>query len=113
YTAGLMHDVGRLGFLRTYPAEISLVLAGEYFGPAHLIEAERKVMNASHGEAGAWLIEYWALPQAFSEICAHHHDPVRETDSPVLQTVKTACLLADATGYAPARYGLRTPYTDV
>jgi putative nucleotidyltransferase with HDIG domain len=113
YTAGLMHDVGRLGFLRTYPAEIGPVLAGEYTDADQVMAAERSVMNASHEEAGAWLIEYWALPTAFSEICAHHHDPVQESDSHILQVVKTACRLADATGYAPVRYAPRPRYADV
>jgi len=113
YTAGLLHDIGRLGFLRTYPSEIGPVLAGEYADASGAITAERAVMNSSHGEAGAWLIEYWALPAAFSEICERHHDPVDEHDSPLLQTVKTACQLADATGYAAVRYTTRPDYEEI
>ena len=113
YTAGLLHDVGRLGFLRTYPSEIGPVLAREYADASDAIAAERAVMNSSHGEAGAWLIEYWALPAALLETCARHHDPVEDHDSPLLQTVKTACQLADATGYTPVRYTKRPEYEEV
>lgn len=113
YTAGLMHDVGRLGFLRTYPAEIGPVLAGEYATAEEVMGAERSVMNASHEEAGAWLIEYWALPPMFSEICGHHHDDLQDSDTPPLKAVKTACRLADATGYAPVRYTPRPRYEEV
>lgn len=113
YTVGLMHDIGRLGFLRTYASEISPMLSGEYQDADQVMAAERAVMNTSHQEAGAWLIEYWALPQPFSEACAHHHDPLREDDSPILRVVKTACRLASAAGYAPVRYTRRLQYEDV
>ena len=113
YTAGLLHDVGRLGFLRSYAPEIGPVLAAEYEDAADLIAAERRTMNASHGEAGAWLIEYWALPVAFSEISANHHDPMRESDSPLLKTIKLASRLADAAGYSPVRFRSRLSYDEV
>lgn len=113
YTAGLMHDIGRLGFLRTYPSQISSVLAREYNNAEELIAAEREVMNASHGEAGAWLIEYWALPHAFAHICAHHHDRPQENESPTLRVIKTACRLADATGYSAVRYTMTPDYASV
>jgi putative nucleotidyltransferase with HDIG domain len=113
YTAGLLHDIGRLGFLRTYPQQIGPVLAGEYDEAEQVIAAERAVMNASHAEAGAWLIEYWALPAALSETCSRHHDPVQESDSPVLKVVKAACRLADATGYSAVQFTSTAVYSAV
>jgi HD-like signal output (HDOD) protein len=113
YTAGLMHDIGRLGFLRSYPSEIGAVLAAGYSDGDEFLAAERTAMNASHGEAGAWLIEYWTLPPAFSEICARHHDPFQESDSPLLTLIKLACRLADAAGYAAVRYRTGPGYDDV
>jgi len=89
------------------------VLSGEYQDADQVMAAERSVMNTSHQEAGSWLIEYWALPQPFSEVCAHHHDPLAERDSPVLRVIKTACRLANSAGYAPVRYTQRPQYTDV
>jgi putative nucleotidyltransferase with HDIG domain len=111
YTAGLLHDIGRLGFLRTYAEQIGPVLAGEYEDSDQAIAAERSVMNASHAEAGAWLIEYWALPVALSETCSQHHDQAHESDSPALKVVKTACRLADATGFAAVRCTAETSYS--
>jgi HD-like signal output (HDOD) protein len=113
YTAGLLHDVGRLGFLRSYPADIGRVLAEEYEDVEQAIAAERTVMNASHGEAGAWLVEYWALPTTLSETCSNHHDPLQHGDSPLLSVVKTACRLADAAGYSAVRYRSSTSYEEV
>ena len=113
YTAGLLHDVGRLGFLRSYPQQIGPVLAGEYEDAEGAIAAERNVMNSSHGEAGAWLIEYWALPVALAETCSRHHDALSEGDSPALKTIKTACRLADAAGYSAVRCASKAGYAAV
>ena len=113
YTAGLMHDIGRLGFLRSYSSEICPALAGEFEDADEVMAAERAVLNTTHQESGAWLIEYWALPRTFSEFCAHHHDPLGPDDSPILGVVKTACRLANAAGYAAVRYTQRRRYADV
>ena len=112
YTAGLLHDVGRLGFLRSYPSEIGPVLARDYENIGAVIAAERQAMNASHGEAGAWLIEYWALPAVFMDTCAHHHEELQESDSPLLRATKTACRLADAIGYTAVRYENTAGYAE-
>jgi HD-like signal output (HDOD) protein len=113
YTAGLMHDIGRLGFLRSYSSEICPSLSGEFEDADEVMAAERAVLNTTHQEAGAWLIEYWALPRAFSDFCAHHHDPLGPDDAPILRVVKTACRLANAAGYSAVRYTQRRPYADV
>jgi len=104
YSAGLLHDAGRLGFLRTYPSEIGVVLDRDYADAEAVMDAERLVMNSAHTEAGAWLMEYWVLPAVFGETCAHHHDELAESDSPLLRCIKTACRLASSMGYTPVRY---------
>jgi HD-like signal output (HDOD) protein len=112
YTAGLLHDIGRLGFLRSYAAEASAILADEYAGVEEALAAERAALNADHGAAGSWLAQYWDLPPSFGAICEHHHDPPRDNDSELLQAIQTACRLADATGYSAVRYKSPLRYED-
>ena len=104
YTAALMHDIGRLGLLKSYAREIAPVLAAQYRDSAEVLMAEQAAINVDHGLAGAWLVKTWAFPLAFAEICEHHHDAIRQGESPLLQVVKAACLIADALGYAAVRY---------
>jgi putative nucleotidyltransferase with HDIG domain len=111
--AGLLHDVGRFGFLRSYAKEFGPLLVADYNNPAEILTAERHALNADHQEAGAWLIEYWVLPKSFSEICEHHHAPLQESDSPLLKTIKIACQLADSTGFSVVRYKAMTSYREV
>ena len=107
YTVALMHDIGRLGLLRSYAREMSPVFDGQYDNPAHVLLAERTAINVDHGLAGAWLVKNWAYPQAFAEICEHHHDEFHSKDSPLLRLVKIACRMADVLGHSAV------PYRDV
>jgi HD-like signal output (HDOD) protein len=99
YTAGIMHDIGRLGLLKTYPKEMTPVLSGQYLNTQEVLRAEREALSVDHGRAGAYLIGNWALPKDFSEICEHHHDAPNANDSPILQLVKVGCMIADAIGF--------------
>ena len=110
YTTALMHDIGRLGLLKSYPREMTPVLAGEYADIPAVLQAERAAINVDHGLAGAWLVKNWAYPPDFAQICQHHHDPLDLKDFPLLQVVKLACQMADSLEYAAVSYdGLMYP----
>jgi len=113
YTMGLMHDVGRLGLLKSYAQDISPVIKGEYQDAEEMLEAERAAVNVDHGMAGAWLVKNWAFPVEFAEMCARHHEPFGHGDSPLLKVVKISCRLADALGYAAVRCHASATYSDV
>jgi len=104
YTAALMHDIGRLGLLKSYSREIAPVLEGEYDGIAAVLAAERVAINVDHAVAGAWLVKNWAYPPSFAEVCEHHHKPIDPKDAPLLQVVKLACQIADSMDYSAVRY---------
>ncbi|MGD0777060.1 MAG: HDOD domain-containing protein [Candidatus Solibacter sp.] len=103
YTAGIMHDIGRLSLLKTYPKEMTPVLSGQYLDTPEVLRAEREALNVDHARAGSWLVGNWALPKDFSEICEHHHDAPNAIDSELLQLVKVACNTADAIGYSAVK----------
>jgi len=113
YTVCLMHDVGRLGLIKSYTLDLARVLGAEYRDPEDLLLAEREAVCADHATAGSWLVKYWELPAEFGEICAAHHDPICLQDSPLLQTAKMACRVADVLGFAPVRYCSSAPFEQV
>ena len=103
YTAGLLHDIGRLGLLAAYPVEYTNVLnvAVEY--SFDVLHCERELFDIDHCEAGAWLAEQWKLPAEFGLIAAHHHedqpiDPHRKPD--LMMLVRMGCRLADALDFS-------------
>jgi len=77
FTAGLLHDVGRVVLALRFPAEYSAVLAtGEARNAPPLEERERGTFGIDHAQAGAWLAETWALPAMIVEAAATHHRPI-------------------------------------
>lgn len=113
FTASIMHDIGRLGLLKTFSREMALVLGGQYDDAAQVLGAECAAVDIDHTRAGGWLVKHWALPQAFIDICEHHHDPLQSADSPLLQLVKLACRIADCIGYSAAQYRRAAGYPEL
>lgn len=75
YTAGLLHDAGKLALAIhvPYPYGKALALAREQHLP--LFEAETIVIGACHAEVGAYLLGLWGLPKTIVEALAFHHCP--------------------------------------
>ena len=68
FTAGLLHDSGRLLLMRRFPA----LYAGA--GADQGIESvERAEIGVDHGVVGGWLFEAWNLPPAIVQAVALHH----------------------------------------
>ncbi len=76
FTAGLLHDLGRLALNHCFPKEWQEIvsLAGEQGLP--LIRAERLRLGLSHSLVGAWLVKTWKLPKVYVRAIATHHLPV-------------------------------------
>ena len=99
YTAGLMHDVGRLGLLVAYPQEYEATIRDAASRCLDLIDFERETFGLDHQEIGRWLAEKWRLPDELRVIAGRHHDPCEGVEISLLRIVHTACNLADALGY--------------
>ncbi|MCX6623622.1 MAG: HDOD domain-containing protein [Acidobacteria bacterium] len=98
YTAGLLHDVGRMGLLSAYPNEYSNALGVSAEFAFDVLKCEQDLFDIDHCEAGAWLANEWMLPEALVETVAHHHeDPPRGTSC--LSLVSLGCRFADAFDY--------------
>lgn len=73
FTAGLLHDVGKMILARQFPDAYRPVLAEAAMTPL-LPENERAAVGHDHAEVGALLFERWRLPKVLVEAVAHHHD---------------------------------------
>ncbi len=74
YSAGLLHDIGRLVFLRGSVHE--QVLEGSWLAAGFpLIYAETLVRGIDHAARGAQLLASWELPQELIDAVAFHHRP--------------------------------------
>jgi HD-like signal output (HDOD) protein len=113
YTAGILHDIGRLGLLKTYTKEMTEVLNGQYVVTQEVLRAEREALNVDHGRAGAWLVQNWTFPKDFAIVCKHHHDAPNANDPEILQLVKAACKIADAIGFPAVQCKQQPTYLEI
>ncbi len=75
FTAGLLHDVGKLILASSLPTDYQKVLADARTQHIALFEAEEKTFGATHAEVGAYLLGLWGLPTTIVEAVAWHHRP--------------------------------------
>jgi putative nucleotidyltransferase with HDIG domain len=99
YTAGLMHDLGRLALLATFPSHYAEVLEHAEETGGDVLAAERRHFEVDHCTIGCWLVSDWELPEDFLDIVGTHHADLPRGEFDMVQTVRVACRLADALGF--------------
>jgi putative nucleotidyltransferase with HDIG domain len=75
YTAGLLHDVGKIvmgTFLEVEAKPIQDIAYGENVA---FDIAESRVLGIDHAELGAVLLEWWGLPYKVVDAVRWHHNP--------------------------------------
>lgn len=107
YTAGLLHDFGKIIFSHTLDeATRDAVRAEVQLRQQPLVMAEHTVIGTDHAEVGAQLLQDWALPDLIVEAVAHHHRPNTGGRANLAAVVHVADLLAHEAGSAPGFDGL-------
>lgn len=72
FTAGLLHDVGRLVLAMRFKDDYWTVTKG--VAEREPVDAlERAAFGVDHAEVGGWLLEAWALPAPIVEQVRSHH----------------------------------------
>ena len=75
FMAGLLHDIGILVLIANLPDDYSAVIETATTNSIALIEAEKRIINATHAEIGGYLLGLWGLPDSIVEAVYYHHDP--------------------------------------
>lgn len=99
YAVGLLHDIGRLGLLATFPKEYKHAIQSSQDEGVPLVHQERMIFGMDHCELGLVMAKEWNLPDQFSEALMgpHQLEVSQEIDLP--RAVHVACLLADTLGF--------------
>jgi HD-like signal output (HDOD) protein len=77
YTAGLLHDIGKLVLANNFEAQYNQVQKTARASHKPLWEAETEEFGVSHAELGAFILGRWGMPVALLEATALHHQPGR------------------------------------
>jgi HD-like signal output (HDOD) protein len=102
YTAGLTHDVGRLGLYSSSHDIYEPLLDLDFHSIDEANLLERELMGVTHSEAGEFLTRTWGFPSILSECARHHHAPAERAPDEI-QIVHQACLMADSMGFPELR----------
>ena len=73
FMAGFLHDIGQLVLFASVPDRYIEAAEAAQNQNQPLCQAESQVLNATHGDVGAYLLGLWGLPAAAVESAAFHH----------------------------------------
>jgi len=102
YTAGILHDIGRVALVTLMPKAYARVIERGADDPQDLLQVERELCGIDHCQAGHALVTAWSLPKIFLEIASCHHR--QEGHLPGASgLIPPSCELADSLGFAVVR----------
>ena len=98
FTAGIIHDVGRIVIALALPDKHREIRECAAAGASPECRVEQEVLGVTHAEIGAYLLGVWGLPFSIVETTAFHHAPsAAANDAPdVLAAVHLAGALVHA-----------------
>ena len=96
FTAGLLHDIGRLVLVTRFPKEYEQVIAYRDQQDCYLLDAERAVMGIDHMSVGLVLAMQWEFSDAIQDAISGHHEP----DSKELNSVAAIVHVANSIVHA-------------
>ena len=77
FTAGLLHDVGKVVLLNAVGRDYLDLVENESASNCDSRELEFAAYGANHAEVGGYLLDLWAVPPELVCAVSWHHDPYR------------------------------------
>ncbi len=81
FTAGLLHDVGRLLMFMKVPDETASAEALRLQSRRDICEIEEELIGFSHAEVGEALLLHWNMPENLCASIRYHHNPEAASDA--------------------------------
>lgn len=99
YTAGLVHDLGRLGLLLTVGQTYEQWVTEGVPDIEESNQMERARFGMNHCEAGALVGHQWRFPVSLRTCMVGHHGPQSGPPGDSVSLVQVACRMAASIGY--------------
>jgi putative nucleotidyltransferase with HDIG domain len=75
FTAGLLHDLGKIAFNNSSREQYTRVVARVYNEGLSFVAAEREEFGFDHAELGACVADKWRLAESLITAIRYHHSP--------------------------------------
>jgi len=99
YTAGLVHDLGRLGLLLSVGSKYGEMFTKEFADIPESIHLEKVLFGVNHCEAGALVARTWGFPETLQASMADHHEPPAGGNNAAPDLIRISCQMADWLGF--------------
>jgi len=80
FLAGMIHDIGLLISLQTYPEKLREVCQAVKADGANFCALEQQLIGVDHQQLGMALAEQWKFPRACQLVAGYHHQPTQLAD---------------------------------
>ena len=93
YTAGLLHDIGKMFLAKYLPDQTTAIIKEAHKNKEFLHDVEYKLIRADHTMLGEWLVKLWKLPPYVASCVRYHNTPyekrvvARKNDDQILTHV--------------------------
>lgn len=77
FIAGLIHDIGKLAMLMTFPQDYTLFFELTKPHQFRSVIHEHELFSTSHDEIGLRILQRWLFPDTLIAACGYHHHPER------------------------------------
>ena len=114
YTAGLLHEMGRLALGVVSPEEYGRLLETHHGSPESILRLESEMFGFDHRELGQHLAAEWGLPAELGEVLSRKI-PFGRSDSRLnlAGLVDMSSRMADAAGFPAFRGCEKAPYQEL
>jgi HD-like signal output (HDOD) protein len=112
YTAGLVHDLGRLGLLLTLGQNYEKWVSSQVSSVAESNQLEHARFGMNHCEAASVVGEKWSFPEFLQKCMTGHHDADIGPPQAPVPLVQLACRIASSIGF-PEVYQEPEPFPEL